>query len=199
MFKDPEFRKALIIAIIVFILMDFLLMPLLRLSANGVMWLGQNVSEVFVREIYMDAAMGLREKYSYIEFSLILCLGVTTLVSGVTIAFARARGVFDEPKKQIIKKPPSKVKDISAMFLFATGICLALAVMQQSYAELQLISSFNQRLTVLAAHASDQQIKELRASWALMKSQSDYEKINGVMFEEAKTAKIELPPPLWQP
>jgi hypothetical protein len=42
-------------------------------------------------------------------------------------------------------------------------------------------SSFNQRVTILAPHVSEQQEKELRTAWALMSNRTDYDAINATI------------------
>lgn len=66
------------------------------------------------------------------------------------------------------------------------------------YVDLQLNASFSQRLDVLAPHITSQQEKELRASWALMKSRRDYAAINRTIETLASAAAVPLPPPLYQ-
>jgi len=64
------------------------------------------------------------------------------------------------------------------------------------FADLQLTTSFQQRLTVLAPKISEQEYKELQASWASMQSRTDYELLNTQMESLAQQHGIELPEPL---
>jgi len=61
------------------------------------------------------------------------------------------------------------------------------------YYDLQLNTSFKQRITVLSPHISEQQEKELRAQWASMKSRKDYENINRALEDAAKNKEVKLP------
>jgi len=78
---------------------------------------------------------------------------------------------------------------------------LILALMVTNFAAtefacLQLNSSFDQRLTVLAPKISDQEYEEFRALWAGMKSRKDYKIIENKMNNSANKYGIQLPTPL---
>ena len=57
----------------------------------------------------------------------------------------------------------------------------------------QLNTSFNQRVAALAPRITDQQVKELRARWALMEKRSDYLSIVADMDKLAKETGSKLP------
>ena len=64
------------------------------------------------------------------------------------------------------------------------------------FTDLQLNTSFNQRINALAPYVSDNEIKLLRSQWALMRSKADHEAINKSMNDLAIRKKIKLPLPL---
>jgi hypothetical protein len=70
-------------------------------------------------------------------------------------------------------------------------------MMTRSFAEMELNTSFDQRMTVLAPEISDLDAKRLRARWVQMKTRSDYLGINGTLESMASAHGVSLPKPLW--
>ena len=64
------------------------------------------------------------------------------------------------------------------------------------FTDLQLNTSFEQRLTILAPNINDLEFKEFEAAWALMQSRKDFEAINNRMENTAKKYGVILPPNL---
>ncbi|PYI94003.1 MAG: hypothetical protein DME97_03800 [Verrucomicrobia bacterium] len=62
--------------------------------------------------------------------------------------------------------------------------------------DLQLNTSFDQRLNVITPAVPDQTVKELRAAWANMRSREDYLRINTQLEQLAKDHSVALPQPL---
>lgn len=193
MFKDSDFKRNLLVSIITSVLVLLFIEPAIKWTGNAVMWLGINAYEGFTNSVYSSAALGLREKYSFMLHLMFLSLLVGA-ASGVAFA--------------LISRTSNKVDDASRIrmnrwrkilvIVFSSVLVLdALVLIGRNYAEMQLISSFNQRITVLAARASDQQIKDLRAGWAAMQKRSDYESLTAAMDRLAKDYNIRLPDALW--
>lgn len=191
MISNPEFRTNLLVSIITSLIVLIFIEPLLKLSVNGLMWLGTNASNSWTNQIYFSAALGLREKFSF----MILGLGIS-LMSGVFAGLV-TRLVLRQ-KNQTLQKPRRKISIWVVGFSALVTVIISYDLLARNFAELQLIASFNQRITVLAAKASDQQIRELRASWALMEKRADYEAINIQMQQLGKQFNIKLPAPLWE-
>ncbi len=63
----------------------------------------------------------------------------------------------------------------------------------KEYLAMQLKASFHQRLGALAPRISEQEYKELLASWANMRTQEDYRRIVAAMEAEAQRAGVSLP------
>ncbi|OXB06359.1 hypothetical protein B0A81_13670 [Flavobacterium plurextorum] len=62
-----------------------------------------------------------------------------------------------------------------------------------AYSDLQLNTSFNQRLNIISPYIDSTQEKILKSKWALMKTKEDFERINTKLEEIAKENKIKLP------
>jgi len=84
---------------------------------------------------------------------------------------------------------------ILAMF-FLIGIGLWFAFL--TYVDLQLNTSFNQRVAAIAPYIEPIEEKKLRSLWALMETQKDYSVINKQIEAYAIKAGIRLPPLLYK-
>jgi hypothetical protein len=221
MFKDQESRKQIGIAIILAVLAPYLVDPVIKWFAHSLMWLGENVSVQFTRNIYSHAAMGFREQFSFELLGITLYFGsiVTLGIPLVAYSIKKRRAKLDEleqrseleyltdteqeatAEQEEKEGPLGKFMDriifpLSCVTAFL-GVVLGLGLFTDDYIELQLNASFNQRTIILASRASEQQIKELRATWAQMESRTDYEHINDEMADIAKSLDIKLPKLLW--
>lgn len=192
MLKDPDIRKSLVVSIITSILVLIFIDPVLKIAATWLMWLSTNLSEGWINGIYRSAALGLREKFSFLllGFMFAMMAGVATGI--VSVRFQAWRGQPLTTRKSWFRKPV-----ISVLFLIFSFIAV-IGSLAQNFAELQLNASFNQRIAVLTAKASDQQIKDLRAAWALMESRKDYETMNSEIQKLEVQLKVKLPAPLWE-
>jgi hypothetical protein len=76
-------------------------------------------------------------------------------------------------KRMNILKVTAKVTIIISLFFY-----LYLAIQQGIYSQVNVKNvSFQNKLTVLSVHLSDNEIKQLRAKWVQMKSADDYKQI----------------------
>ena len=195
MFNLSLLKKEIYIAIIVTAIVMFFIEPALKFAGHSVVWAGANIYEGVSNSIYKDAALGLREKFSFITLTFLISL-FAGIISGVSLVLLK---LSLSNRRSRIKSKEARTKRLKyfAFVLSFLFVIDSLLLTGKSFATLQLNASFNQRITVLSASVSDQQIKELRANWALMKNRSDYLKINLQMGQLATAAKIELPTPLW--
>lgn len=190
MLKDPKLRREIYVGVIAAVLVLLVIEPLLRLAANLVLWAGANVYEGITNTVYKSAALGFREKFSFVTLTIIFASLVGTSSGFASALFRRDRPPLSEQKLARTK-----------YLAIALSILLFLQVFYLAglyFAELQLNASFNQRLTVLASKLNDQQIKELRARWALMERRSDYVSLNSEMESLASKSSIKLPKLLWE-
>jgi hypothetical protein len=192
MMNDPDIRKGLLVSIVTSVLVLIFIDPLLKMATNLIMSLGSGLAVSWTNGIYLSAALGLREKFSFI----ILALG-SSLTTGIALGFATGRILNRRTSNESFHKFKGKLFILDMVFaiIFLIG---CFAILASNFAELQLVASFNQRVTVLAAKASDQQIKELRASWASMENRKDYESINNEIKKLSSAYAVKLPAPLWE-
>lgn len=192
MFNDPNFRKNLLVSIITSVLVIIFIEPLLKLSANGIMWLGENISASFTKSVYTSAALGFREKFSFIQLSIFFAAVIGFIAGVESSKILKTKIVI---QKEVAK---SQIRKILSACLASLTILIVIYLMAGNFIELQLNTSFNQRLSVLSAKITDQQVKDLRAAWALMENRSDYEKLTTEMNSLAQEHHIKLPLALWQ-
>ncbi len=191
MINDPEFRKNLLVSLVTSVLVLIFVEPILKLSANGLMWLGANISASFTKSVYTSAALGLREKYSFLSLMFILSMLAGAATATVVASFRTKKATENVSVSRYGYKKVINI--VSGLVMIFSG----LHILASNFIELQLNASFSQRLTVLAAKIPEQQVKTLRASWALMSSRSDYETITADMNSLAAAAQIKLPDALW--
>jgi len=87
---------------------------------------------------------------------------------------------------------------VFAWFCFLLMLVLTIFGAVQPVADLQLNTSFQQRLKVLAPALSDLQMKEFEAAWASMQTRADFLAIQLRMERAATQHNIVLPKPLWK-
>lgn len=77
--------------------------------------------------------------------------------------------------------------------LLILTIFFMLMTLFSSYTDLQLNTSFNQRLNAISPYINDHEIKILKSKWALMKSKQDFINLNSYLENLAKREEIILP------
>jgi len=179
-------RKSILASVIASLFVIIFIQPLLKL-----MWSFSTgyLFERFTNSIYMNASLGHR---NYIDVMfLVMGYGVLCgLLSMSTLNVLRARG----HDMRVISE--TKFFRVFVVILSIVIFVLGLLFVMECFSDLQLNTSFQQRLTVLAPKLSDLEYKELQASWASMKTRSDYLAVNEKMEHLAKVNNIVLPVPL---
>ncbi len=190
MLEDPTFRREIYVAVIAAVVVMLVIEPLLRLTVNGVLWAGAYLYEGFANSVYRSAALGLREKFSFITLAVLF-----SIMSGLTAGITSALWWKGRPRISERSLLTRKYIALACVaFLFFAGFYMV----GLNFADFQLNASFNQRLTVLAPNLSDQQQKELRARWAAMEKRSDYVAINSELESLATKHGVKLPKLLWE-
>jgi len=195
---SSDLKKGIYVSIIAAILVMIFIQPLLNLIWRGIWLISNNYYEHLITDIYRNAALGHRN-YIEVKFSLIIFsafIGILTgLLFGTIYLKIRTRG---HEKKEFQPSASSKSRVLFKMAFVSlfVGICIILFARDilLNLGDLQLNTSFEQRLTVLAPQISDREYKEFKAMWATMKSKRDFDKIVAKMELTAKREKVELPP-----
>lgn len=171
--------------------------------------------EGIIDGMYVNAALGHRNWIDLILLTALVMIGmnvtiVVALKLNSKVNDIREDKVLDsmseeDLKNQLIVKQSELENEISKLekmlilmhkFLWPILIITAICGVQfvfSSFTDLQLNTSFNQRMNALAPYITDHEIKVLNSKWALMKTRKDYIEINIHLDSLAKSAKIILP------
>mgnify|MGYP003381899286 CR=1 FL=1 len=140
--------------------------------------------------MYENASLGSRNWVVAVAATIFLFLPINLLVVRLYFKLVKRRHT------QADAKPRRLPEWLGAALALLFMVVSATVPSAYIFTDLQLNASFDQRLTVLAPHITDQQVKELRAQWALMKSRDHHRAIQGQMQAYAAKASIHLPEPL---
>jgi hypothetical protein len=187
MLKNLEFKKEIYVSIVVTILTIIFIDPIIKLVWSGMIWFGTNMYQGFLNSMYKGASLGHRNHVDAMLFML-LCSGVIGVFAG------RIANTINKPPvlfEKIDKSP--RLKKALVITFYSIGIIVFLILATNVFVDLQLNASFQQRLTVLAPKISEQEHKEILASWANMKTREDYELIVSHMDSVAEQNDIKLP------
>jgi hypothetical protein len=193
MLNDPNLRRELYVGVIAAIVVMLFVEPLLRLAGSALVWIGANVYDGVSNSIYREAALGLREKFSFLSLAFSISL-ISGALTGTAIALFRKPF---EPSSEPSSEKKIRWKKYLAVAFSVLVILQSLYLVGKNFADLQLNASFNQRIAALTPRVTDQQVKELKARWALMEKRPDYLSIVSDMERIAKETGARLPSPLW--
>jgi hypothetical protein len=96
------------------------------------------------------------------------------------------------PLQELLQQHSSFV-NVVGVGVFIGAECSVVVLAAGMFVDLQLNTSFNQRLTVLAAVVPDETVKSLRADWAQMTSRKDYLALNTRIEQLASEKAVSLP------
>ena len=210
MFKDKIIQKGVTSSIIASILVTTFISPILDFFWGFVLNYGENWITSFSSKVYSNAAYGKRNWIDTILamyfFSALIGFFIFAN-SYVYKKYQKVESLLKDKEKGNVKKI-EKVENlksltkrfkyikpvlifnwcISAYFIFSSFQTLFLV-----YADLQLNTSFEQRLNAILPYINDQEEEELKSNWALMVNRTDYEKINMKFEKHALDNNITLP------
>lgn len=144
------------------------------------------INESLLSTIYKSAALGTREVSGFVV------LGLAIFLVNAFAAGAFYLRMFRDPLA------PPKVRSRNQLLVMWIALLVGLGlssfvIVAVHFGDLQLNTSFNQRLLVLAPHISELEFKTLRADWAMMNSRADFRNIVTKMEAFAKANQIQLP------
>ncbi len=187
MLKDTQLRKNIVASVIASVLFIAFIQPILRFIWILVSSFSAAFYTGFVDALYKAASLGHRNHVDVQIFGMILAIFVGGAIGMLTIL---------SPKEviHVASKIPSVVKRGLTILFSISLITSCLICLTFSFVDLQLNTSFQQQLTVLAPSITDMQYKELKADWASMTSKRDYDALQSRLEQLAKDNKINLPP-----
>jgi len=210
--KDKSIRKGIIASIIASVIFMIILEPLMKLFWTFLNTTTNHLYTSYLNSIFTNAAIGHRNHIDFMTYYF-----ETVLIFGVLfITLIKAKSIIEKPidKKHIsnLKSKEEFEQEISSIklrllkiiktlrVLFYSGLLLGfifLLIMISSlfkeYANLQLNSTFYQRINALAPYIEDKQQKIFISKWALMKSKEDYLEIKLSLENIAKENNVKLP------
>jgi hypothetical protein len=168
--------------------------PVCRYIWNAIASSSWSLLEALQNKAFKQAALGKREWVSvHILFLLYSSFFGCTL--GMLSVFLRDRLGLSRPRRKGLFFKALSILFVIVILILIVGFTTDSFVV---YADLQLNTSFSQRLDALSPYISDQEQRQLRSAWALMKNREDYEKINKQIEEFAGRSHLEIPPPLYR-
>lgn len=215
MWKDKVIRKGVLSGIIASLIVIFFLTPLIELIWNLIKDSSQFFYKNIVDSIYTNAALGKRN-WVDVEFALWLYSGLIGTMILMTFYLRKklSRVITkiekiknnesddnNEPEEPSIETIDGKIKKANILSRSLYFLIFIMALITgykyfRIYTDLQLNTSFEQRLNAVAPLISNQEEEELISKWALMKNRIDYEEINEIFEEYEVKYDIELPEPL---
>lgn len=210
-------RNTIIASVIASLVVLVFIQPLLKTSWAFLLWAGPIVAEGVTNRIYENAAQGNRN-WVVSTVTLMgleaLSLGLLVTISGITIKAVQLkrkaqafRNALVNPEPTDSPTTPEDYLDtldsitwkkiwyglISLFITIPVVIIFSFWLGMQIFTDIQLNTSFQQRLKVLAPVVTDLEHKQFEASWALMENRSDYLRLVAQMEKKAKDASITLP------
>jgi hypothetical protein len=215
MFQTKESKIALFRSLVASTIFLVFLRPILEFLWRILVFISSHTYSYFIDSVYENAALGQRNWIDFIFLTMSLVLLVSIL--GTTTYFLRKRYSIlelkdyitkeknEERKSQLIEKLSKKLNQADKTYRLGKALLKRVIIVEiltlitififlfTAYADLQLNTSFNQRLTSLAPYITDNQYKVLKSKWSLMTSRKDFESLNQEMEELAKQNNIKLP------
>lgn len=190
---ELNMKRSIAISVISSVCVLVFIQPILNFLWKVISWGSVNFYKGLINGVYKNAALGQRDWVSVILFFLFVASVIGFSSSFLTLPLIRKLRRIKEAKGEHVFRRVKKILItiycvLSIMFLFVL-IYLFVSV----YVDLQLNTSFQQRLNALSPEISDFEYKNLKADWALMKSPEDYNSIVLKMEEFAQKHKIKLP------
>lgn len=192
MVTDPTMRKAIVASVVASIIVIVFIQPIL-----GTVWrLILFSSRYLTDQIYSGASLGERNYLDFIVFSYLI-VAIMGLVSARFLYVWLVKSRPDSEKSALLGLARRSFDSrLYIAVAFLSMILSGFYLLAATFIDLQLNTSFKQRLTVLAPYISDQEHEEILASWASMRTRADYEAITRRMDETARARNVQLPEPL---
>ncbi|WP_236892554.1 hypothetical protein [Desulfoluna limicola] len=191
MLNDPTVKKSIYASIIASIVVIIFIQPILNYAAMFFVWIGDMLYVGFSNQLYQEAALGLREKYSFSLFIMFIGFILLFFIVAPLITLIlqnRDNTSNHEPSKLFIA-----FRLLNKVFLLTSAIF----VLSLNFAGLQMNTSFNQRMRAIKPYITQNQYDKYQSKWALMSNRNDYDQINYFLENESNKFNIKLPKLLW--
>ena len=179
-----ELKIGIIGGVVSSILVIIFIQPILSLVWSAVLSFGEAVQAGYVDRIYRNAALVERNLVGHLSL-----LALTMLLIFVPAALLSAE--MARRHERIGRVTPAFHIAMSLTSLVAALVLLIAFSLSSGVTEIS--ASFIQRLTVLSPAISDQEYKEWKSRWAIMRGQNDYRGLVAAMDKRASELNVELP------
>ena len=205
MIQDTTMRKSILASIIASILVIIFIQPILGLAYTFIIFIGEYVYTGFSNQIYHNAALGERPTTVFMMFVamlvsinlfFVLLTFLVFLLTRTSKTEASEGSKVDKKESFIHKKRLNSFLKMASVISYGVLLLCSLILLTFEFTNLQLNTSFQQRLTVLAPKLTELENKELQAQWASMNTRADFEAITEQMSRLAKDRNVVLPEPL---
>ncbi|NTW73138.1 MAG: hypothetical protein HGA49_12985 [Eubacteriaceae bacterium] len=202
------FIYSIVTSIVATIIFSLFLAPvslwLWDLTKNGAyQWMNSLQNHAFI-----NAALGKRDWVGPMSFILIYVFFASAVISspiGYLIGSLLRKQLYHKAKSEGMKSMDKAIlKNVFHLARFSVYVCALYSIYlfgQQSflvYTDMQMNTSFEQRINAIRPYISEQDTHLLRSKWALMKNRSDYENIQREIELKATIANIDLPELLYK-
>jgi len=190
--RESLIPRGIITGVVASLIVITLIQPILRLAWSATLTLGSRFLQSYVDSIYASAALGHR---NYVD--VILLMVMFSIISGTLLGMTSilTRRIFKPERRP--HKPGKRHLLLFWLCIVLFHISAVVAVVRP-YADLQLNTSFQQRVKVLAPKLTDLEQEELEAAWASMQTRADYEVLRLRLEKKAEEFGITLPKALWK-
>jgi hypothetical protein len=167
--------KSILIGLVSGLLLAYIVRPILERIPAWVLYVANATSQGWANLIYIDAASA-----PSFEGLLIVMIALVPVTAGILV-LGHLTHVPAEPRSRRRLFSAGFVSSLSVPLLFLGSLRSSSATLSQC---------FHLSVTVLAPHITDQEVKQLNASWALMRTRSDFDAINKTMVEQARKYNV---------
>lgn len=210
--RDEKIRAGIIASVIASLFVILFVKPILDGVWVIIVAISSQIYSGYVDDVYKSAALGPRNNLDFIIL-FILVFFLVVFSFGTLVFFKDAIGQLKREFLELIgEAPPREEKDmekfkeeVKKKFKLGKRLLIVMRVtlpiyfllsfllITRAFVELQINTSFRQRVAVLAPHISKDQEESLFAQWALMQTRKDYLRITSGMEQMAQELKIKLP------
>ena len=188
-------QASIIVSVISTCLFLYFLQPILEFTAGYLLGFFSLLGSKYTDRIYTQVAQLETFDYSFGVF--VIVLGSATAFSiGLSAGLLRRRcGTNDKETVEKIQRSSTSKRFLVVVFTSTLLLSLVLAlVVVGNYAQLSLISSFNQHMRILAPYLDDQAEEELISEWSSMRSKADYDSLYEKLHQISQKNSVDLPP-----
>jgi hypothetical protein len=195
---NRQLRSGILSSLIAALIFICVLEPVLRLLGRLCLDATGALAVHYQDRVFAEAAAG-QPDYAWVLTMLVVGLmwavmtsGIAAFVSTAMLPHNRKANGSDiaNPRRSAHALRRRLASMILGWFLVVSS---GLFLLVDGWLRLSAFTSYNQRMAVVAPLITDQQYKELRAKWALMRSRRDYESIQEQLAAIAKAHQIVLP------